>query len=185
MSEIIEKVKEFVKKECNKNTSKYGNDVYDYHFVPMVKYAKKLAKKQEADIEIVELSGWLHDIGSIIKGRKDHHLTGSEIAEKKLKELEYPNEKIEIVKKCILNHRGSRNDYRETKEEQVIAEADAMSNFEDITGLFKAAFLHENKSREEAKKSVLQKLENKYRQVSEENKKLIKPRYEAVKLLLK
>lgn len=183
-NKIIEKVIGFVKEECNKETNKYGNDVYEYHFVPMVKYAKKLSKKYSVDEEIVEISAWLHDIGSIIEGRKDHHITGSEIAKKKLEELNYSQNKIEMVEKCIFNHRDSRKDFRKTKEEQIIAEADSMSNFDNIAGLFKIAFLHEGKSIEEAKKFVLKKLKNKYNKISEENKKLIKPKYEAIILLL-
>lgn len=182
---IVEKIKEFVRQECEKETSNYGKDPYEYHFVPMVKYAKILAKKRNADEEIVEISGWLHDIGSIIHGRKDHHITGSKIAENKLKELNYPEEKIELIKKCIKNHRGSRDDYRETTEEQIVAEADAMSNFDNISGIFKASFIHENKTQGEAKEAVKKKLQNKYKQLSEESKKIIKPKYDAAMLLLK
>ena len=182
---IVEKIKEFVRQECEKETSNYGKDPYEYHFVPMVKYAKILAKDRNADEEIVEISGWLHDIGSIIYGREDHHITGTEIAENKLKELNYPEEKIELVKKCIKNHRGSRNDYRETTEEQIVAEADAMSNFDNISGIFKASFIHENKTQGEAKEAVRKKLQNKYNQLSEESKKIIKSKYDAAMLLLK
>ena len=88
--EIIERIRQFVEDECRKSTSKYGFGPYDSHFVPMVKYAKNLAVEMGADVEIVEIAGWLHDIGSIMVGREDHHVTGAEIASKKLKELGYP-----------------------------------------------------------------------------------------------
>jgi uncharacterized protein len=107
-----------VEEECKKPTSKYGYEPYPCHFVPMVKYAKKLAKRLKADEEVVEIAAWLHDVGSIIYGRDNHHITGAKIAEEKLKELGYPPEKkIELVKKCILNHRGSKQNKRETIEE--------------------------------------------------------------------
>ena len=96
-----------------------------------------------------------------------------------------PEEKIELIKKCIKNHRGSRDDYRETTEEQIVAEADAMSNFDNISGIFKASFIHENKTQGEAKEAVKKKLQNKYKQLSEESKKIIKPKYDAAMLLLK
>lgn len=185
MNKIIEEISKFVWEECNKSTSKYGSEPYRFHFIPVVNYAKQLAEKKGVDLEIVELAAWLHDIGSIIYGRKDHHITGARIAEEKLKELNYPEEKIKLIKKCILNHRGSREDSRETKEEKIIAEADAMSNFDNIAGIFKAAYIFENQTQGEAMKSTKKKLQNKYNQISEENKKLIKPKYDAAMLLLR
>jgi uncharacterized protein len=55
------------------------------------------------------------------------------IAEKKLIELNYPTEKIELIKKCILHHRGSKKFTRENIEEQIIAEADVMSAFDNLS----------------------------------------------------
>jgi uncharacterized protein len=180
---ITEEIRKFVEEECNKPTSKYGKEPYEGHFVPMVDYAKKLAEDLNANLEIVELAGWLHDIGSIIYGREDHHITGAEIAEKKLREFNYPEEKIILIKKCILNHRGSKNYNRETIEEQIIAEADTMSNFDNISGIFMAAFLFENKNTEGAKEAVRKKLQNKWNQLSDKSKELIKEKYEAAMLL--
>ena len=64
-------------------------------------------------------------------------------------------------------------------------EADAMSNFENLAGIFMAAFVFENKSQGEAKESVKQKFIRKWGQLSEEGKELIKPKYDACMLLLK
>ncbi|MBM3234518.1 HD domain-containing protein [Candidatus Pacearchaeota archaeon] len=181
---ITEEVRKFVENECKKPESKYGNEPYLCHFLPVASYSKILAKKFGADEEIVEIVAWLHDIGSIVYGRENHHITSAEIAEKKLRELGYPEEKIKIVKKCILNHRGSVNNKRESKEEQIIADADSMSNFENVSGIFKAAFVYENLGQIEAKHETRKKLENCYNKLSEEAKKIIKPKYEAAMLLL-
>ena len=91
----------------------------------------------------------------------DTNHTGAKVAEEKLKELGYPVEKIELVRKCILNHRGSQQNFRDSIEEQILAEADVMSNFENIAGIFKAAFVYENLTQGEAKDSVRKKLEDK------------------------
>lgn len=184
MKDFVGEIRKFVERECKKPTSKYGYEPYPFHFVPTVKYASRLADKLGGDKEVILIAAWLHDIGSIVKGRKDHHLTGSELAEKKLRVLGYPPEKINMVKKCILNHRGSKNRKRESLEEQIVAEADVLSNFDSIPGIFKAAFVYENKTQAEARISVRKKLENKWRQLKfDESKKIIKPKYEAVKLL--
>lgn len=182
---IIQEIKNFVEGECKKPSSKYGYEPYPFHFIPMVGYAEKLADEMGGDKEVISVAAWLHDIGSIIYGREDHNITGAKIAEEKLKKLNYPVDKIELVKKCILNHRGSQKNNRESIEEQIIAEADVMSNFNNIAGIFKAAFVYEGKVQDEAKASVKRKLENKWNQLHFENsKKIIKPKYEAAMLLL-
>ena len=184
--DIVHEIKNFIENECKKPSSKYGYEPFPFHFVPVVNYAEKLTDKLGGDKEIILISAWLHDIGSIIYGREDHHITGAKIAEEKLKELQYPAEKIELVKKCILNHRGSQQNERDSIEEQIIAEADVMSSFDNIAGIFKAAFVYEDKTQGEAKNSVRKKLENKWNQLHFENsKRIIKPKFEAVMLLLK
>jgi len=182
---IIQEIKEYVKNECEKPTNKYGYDAFLFHFVPMVKYAEKLADELGGDKEVILIASWLHDIGSIVHGRKDHHITGAKIAEEKLRELNYPEERIELVKRCILHHRGSQQSNRVSIEEQIVAEADVLSNFDNITGIFYAAF-KEGKNQSEAKDDVRRKLENKWKQLHFENsRKLIKGKYEAAILLLK
>ncbi len=182
----VQTVKNFVESECQKPGSKYGVEPFIFHFTPVAKYAEKLAEELGADKEIVLLSAWLHDIGSIVSGRGNHHLTSAKIAEKKLQELGYPAAKIELVKKCILNHRGSQHGKRESLEEKILADADALSNFETIAGIFKAAFVYEHLDQGAAKEAVLKKLENKWQQLHfASSKKIIRPRYAAAKILLK
>ena len=183
--DIVKTVKNYVEEECKKPTSRYGYEPYQFHFIAMVRYAEELADELGADKELVSIAGWLHDLGSIIEGRDNHHISGAKIAEKKLRELNYPTDKIEKVKKCILNHRGSQGSQRDSLEEKIIAEADVLSNFENIGGLFKAAYEFENLNQAEAQKSVKRKLQNKYNQLHfEKSKEIIKPKYDAAMLLL-
>jgi len=184
--DIIEKVRDFVEDECKKPSSKYGYEPFNHHFVSVADYAGKLADEVGGDKEVVLIAAWLHDIGSIIHGRENHHITGAKIAEEKLREFNYPEEKIGLVKKCILNHRGSKQKERMSIEEMIVAEADAMSNFDNISGIFMAAFVYENKSQEEAKISVRQKLENKWKKLHfEKSKQIIKQKYDAAMLILR
>ena len=178
-------IKNYVEEECRKPTSKYGYEPFPNHFVPMVRYAEQLAEEMGADREVVSIAAWLHDIGSIVSGRKDHHITGPQIAGEKLRELGYPVEKISLVLRCIQNHRGSQKNHRESLEEKIIADADAMSNFENLPGIFKAAFVYENLDQEQARIAVRQKLENKWGKLHfQQSKEIIRPKYEAVMLLL-
>ncbi len=183
---IVKKVKNFVEDECKKPTSKYGYEPFLFHFVPVANHAEKLADELGGDKELILIAAWLHDIGSIIIGRNDHHITGAKIAEEKLKEFGYPQKKIDLVKKCILNHRGSQQNNRESIEEQIIAEADTMSAFNNIPGIFKAAFIYEGETQGEARESVRKKLQNKWKQLHfKKSKEIVKPQYEAAMLLFK
>jgi len=94
-------IRNYVEIECKKPSSKYGYEPFEFHFIPMVKYAEQLADELGADKEIISIAGWLHDIGSIVEGRDNHHISGARIAEEKLRELNYPEEKIKKVKKWI------------------------------------------------------------------------------------
>jgi len=181
--EIIEKARAFIESECKKESSKYGCEPYECHFVQMHSWAKKLAEKLGGDIEVVLLSEWLHDIGSIIYGRESHHITGAKIAEEKLREWGYPDEKIQKVKNCILNHRGSVINKKESVEEQIICDADALSNFDNIAGIFNAAFMEGN-SQIEAREYARKKLHNCYIKLSNSSKGMIKKKYDAAMLLL-
>ena len=183
--DIIEEVKMFVEEECKKPTSHYGYEPFESHFAFVVKYSQELADKLEADKEVVTLAAWMHDIGSIIQGRENHHITGAKIAEAKLMEFGYDKEKTQLVKKCILNHRGSQNNERHSLEEKIVAEADAMSNFDNISGIFKAAFVYENHDQKKAGEVVKRKLTNKWNKLHfKESREIIKPKYEAMLVLL-
>lgn len=185
MTDIVEKAKKFAEAECKKPTSKYGYGPFKFHFIPMVAYAERLADELDGDKEAILVAAWLHDIGSIVYGRKDHHITGAKIASEKLREWGYSEEKIELVKKCILNHRGSRKDERESLEEKIIAEADAMSNFDNIAGIFNAAYTYEKLEQGEAKRTAREKLERKWNQLHlEKSRDLIRDKYKAAMLLL-
>ena len=183
--DIIEKVRLFVEDECKKPTSKYGYEPYEFHFAPTVKYARQLAAELGADMEIVTIAAWIHDIGSIMVGRADHHITGAKIAEEKLREFDYPEEKVQLVKNCVLHHRGSQKMELETLEEQILAEADAMSNLNELPGIFKAAFVYEHLTQAEARISVRKKVENKWNQLKfEKSREIIRPKYEAAMTVL-
>jgi putative nucleotidyltransferase with HDIG domain len=183
-SGVVEVARKFVEEECKKPTSKYGYEPYMFHFVPVHDYAKKLAIELGADREVVEIAAWMHDIGSIMHGRENHHVTGAQIAESKLKEWNYPTDKIEKIKNCILHHRGSIDSERLTQEEQIVAEADSMSHFDNIGGIFRAALNFENHDQLSANRAVKNKLTNSYKKLSPKAKEIIKTKYDAAMLLL-
>jgi putative nucleotidyltransferase with HDIG domain len=111
---------------------------YKYHLLPVVEYAAKLAEICEVNKEVVELSAWLHDIGRIKFGARNHELTGAAEAERLLKQFGYSAEIIEQVKHCILAHRGSGSIRPQTMEAKVVAAADALAHFDMFLPLLTA-----------------------------------------------
>ena len=141
------------------------------HIKYVVKNSIELAKKYEADVEIVELGALLHDIAmpSEIGPREEHNIYGVKITDELLTKLDYPQDRKERVKECVLRHRGSKDLPRNTIEEQCVADADVMAHFDCIPSLFHLAFgkSEMNMSIEDGTKFVKNKLERDYKKLSE------------------
>jgi len=170
---MIEKIKTIMKDKC---TDKYS---WQYHILPVVKYAKLLAKKLNADEEIVEVSAWLHDV-KMFDDDENHHTSGPIEAEKILKELNYPNEKIEKVKHCIHSHRKSKDIKKESIEAECVASADVMAHFDSIPYLFYIAFTLRKMGLDEGKEWVKKKLERGWDKLIPEAKEMVKEKYEDI-----
>lgn len=137
-------------------------------------------------IEIYIIAAWLHDITSITdyKLYEEHQIHRSKIASEILRKFEYDDNKIELVKACVLNHRGSIDNQRLSKEEQIIIDADAISHFDSILSLLYLAYRERNMNIEEGKNFVKSKLERSFRKLSDESKIFYKEKFENVMNIL-
>ena len=185
---LNDKLREMVREECQKETNPFGYTAF-IHIRGVVKYAKLLAQKFGVDEEICELSAWLHDWGSLIGKYEDHHIVGAEEAERILKGFNYPQDKIEKVKYCILTHRGnediSKDLKRKTLEAKILSSADAMSHFADIPDLFHLAYFTKGLSYENGKEFVKGKLQRDWKKIMPTGKEIIREYYEAALKILK
>jgi len=179
--QIIDKVRAIVEKRYRSNPFDY-----DHHIKLVVEYAKELAKRLKADEEIVELGAWLHDISRVgaLDVNDDHHIRGAAESEKLLRELGYSEERIKQVVHCVISHRGRMKLKRESLEAEIVASADAMSHFFSIEGLFYVALIIKKLDIAEAKIWVKEKLERSWNKLLPEAKEIIRPKYEAAKILL-
>ena len=134
------------------------------------------------DKEVLELSALLHDISmtDINLDRSIHNELGSKIAEELLTKYNYPQEKISLIKKIILNHSSKRKDYRTTLEEQILVDADALAHFDSIKNLYSLAHKVMNLDEMESIKFVKDKITKDYNEVSSDAKKLIKDKYKKI-----
>lgn len=181
---ITELIKEEVIKINNNFKNNGGPDYYNSHIKYVVKNAKDLAIKYGADLEIVELGALLHDIAILFNQGKNHHIHGVKIAEELLIKYDYSQDKIEKVKKCILNHRGLENFLPTTIEEEIIADADVISHFDSIPDLFYIAFCRHKLDKIEGIEYVKKKLERDYNKLSDRSRAELKERYNNIMKVL-
>jgi uncharacterized protein len=183
---MIDTISRIVEDACKKESNFFGYGIWKYHIVYVVGYAKMLAEKAGADVEIVEIAALLHDYAGIkdhaLSG--DHHIHGAKEAEALLKTLDYPGERIERVKECILCHRGSVPREKSSVEARCVADADAMAHFATLPSLYYLAFTAHGLGVDEANAWVSAKLERSWAKLSAEGKSIIKDRYEAYHTLL-
>lgn len=179
-------ITELIKEELLKRTEEFkeqdGYDFWGDHIQYVVENAVYLAKKYDADVEIVELGALLHDIAmpSNICSREEHHIYGEKIAQELLEKYHYPKDRIERVKQCVLNHRGSKDLPRNTIEEECVADADVMAHFDSIPSLFKLAFQDQNLDLNEGIEFVKNKLKRDYNKLSSRTKNLLENRYHTI-----
>jgi uncharacterized protein len=185
MSGTVDKIRDILLEKCerHKKNPKYG--YYDYwndHIKPVVKYAVYLAEQYGADAEIVELGALLHDISmpSEYGERSEHHIYSAEMAETLLTELNYPQARIGLVRKCVFNHAGRNAHLRDTLEENCVADADALAHFDRIPSLFCLAFNIHGMSLDEGREYVKGRLQGDINGLSERTKLMYKSKLEAI-----
>lgn len=182
MSDVIQKVKEELLVRCKEHEEKVGYDFWNEHIKFVVKNSIELAEKFGADKEIVELGALLHDIAmpSGVGPREEHHIYGAQIAVELLREYGYPEDRIERVRLCVLNHRGMADYPRNTIEEECLADADVIAHFDCLPSMFNLAFKEHGLSIPEGTEFVKKKLQRDYNKLSDRTKVVLKDRYETI-----
>ena len=187
MSKIIDIVKQEIINRSNafeKQTkgTKDEYNIYEEHIKYVYKYVVLLSKNKNVDQEVLEISALLHDVAMTDRtlDRSKHNEYGAEIAEKFLRENNYPEEKIQLVKKCILNHNNKRLKYRTTEEEKILVDADGLAHFDTILSFYSLAHDVMGLNEGESIKFVQDKLTRDYNEISDELKYLICDTYSKV-----
>lgn len=187
MQEIINEIYEEVKRRCSLPSNFYGVGAWNHHIEIVYQIAKNNAKLYGANQDIVSLAALLHDIASVTNKdyTEEHHLIGAEIAEELLQKYNLTQEQISLIKKCILNHRGSRLMTKNSPEEICLADADAMAHFYSIPSLLEMVYVEKKLSIDDGAEFVLNKLKRSYNKLSPQGKKIVSSRYKAALLVLK
>lgn len=179
--DIIEYLQTDIKRRCELPSNFFGMGCF-YHIKAVADNAAMLAKQFGADEEVVTIAAWLHDVASITDYNlyEEHHIHGAKLAKEILEKLDYDEEKIVRVQACVLNHRGSISGERLSLEEQCVADADAISHFDNVPSLLYLAYVKRNLGIDEGKKFVKAKLIRSYEKLSRESKNFYREKFEQV-----
>ena len=187
MSKIVDKMNQEIinrsalfEEETRGTKDEYN--IYKEHIQYVYNYVCLLSKGKDVDLEILELSALLHDIAMTDKtlDRSKHNEEGAIISEQLLRDNNYPENKIQFVKKCILNHSSKRAEYRTTQEEQILVDADCLSHFDSINNLYNLAHKVMGLNDNDTLKFIQEKLTKDYNEISDELKYLINDKYKII-----
>ena len=183
---MIKIIYDEVKKRCMLPSNVYGIGAWDHHIELVYKIALEICDEYGANHDIVALAALLHDIASITDPSytEEHHIIGAQIAEELLTPYQMNQEDMELIKKCILNHRGSRLAKKTTPEEICITDADAMAHFYSVPSLLRMVYVEKKMSIDDGAEFVYHKLQRSYHKLSDKGKEIISPQYQAAKILL-
>ena len=177
-SQIKKEVRAYI--DEYKNNSEDHYDFWNEHIKYVYTESIELAKKYNADEEIVGLGALLHDIALIKKvgTRAEHHINGKILAEEILEKYSYPKDKMTRVLGCVYNHRSSKN--ATNIEELCVADADILAHFDNIPMLFNSAFIRNNVSLNDVRKWMKECFEKDYNDLSEKTKKEFEKKYKLI-----
>jgi len=178
--DIVSKIHEFVKKE---STGFSEDDIFKNHILAVRDYSVKLANLYNANLFVVIVAVYLHDLYYIqTRNHEIHEIEGAKFAKKFLLKYDLPKEEIELISRCILNHRGSKKRKRESIEEKIISCADAM----DHINRFQEMFYRRSKDMpyEDARIWLRNKLMRGWNKIElPRARKIIKKKYDAAKVI--
>ncbi len=125
------------------------------HFKRVVKIAKSICEKEQAQAEIVIPAAWLHDFVIVPKNdprRKIASQLSAEAAVQFLKEISYPEKYFQDIAHAIAAHSFSANIEPKTLEAKIVQDADRLDGLGAIgiarcfatAGLLKRPFYNED-----------------------------------------
>jgi uncharacterized protein len=184
VSKYEERIWPYLKKELLKEKVA-GLD----HIKRTLFWAKKLGQDLEADMEVLIPGVMLHDIG-VTKDRKKHYQRGIEQAEKILREIDFPSQKIDRVLHIIEAHSRYGGPTPRTLEAKIMWDVDAI-DYAGAVGITRAVIrgLSDNSfdgnifNFSVLLKNIVKEVEDKL--FFKESKKIIQPRIEFLNVFLK
>ncbi len=121
----FEKLQEHVRKKLEKNDPAHDFD----HIMRVLKNAKKIARKEKADIRVITAAVLLHDIVSYPKSDPRSKNSSEESAKesrKILKKYNFSQDEIDTISDAIRDHSFSRGATPSSLEGKILQDADRL-----------------------------------------------------------
>jgi uncharacterized protein len=99
------------------------------HVERVYNLAIRIAKTENADLDIIKASTLLHDVARAMEDEgkiDDHAAEGAKMAREILEEINFPKEKVEKVVHCIEVHRFRNGMEAESLEAKILQDADRL-----------------------------------------------------------
>lgn len=132
MVKIIRNIREKIKKEARKYFA-VASGCHDWTHIERVRnLALRIGRKEKANLEILEIAAYLHDIGRKDEMEKKgifcHAERSAELSRPLLKKYKLHTEVIENIIHCIESHRFRKNKKPATLEARVLFDADKLDS---------------------------------------------------------
>ena len=185
-TDLINEISQIVETACRTSANKFGDGMWTHHIQPMIGIVQSLAERRSADLEIVTLAVLLHDLAGVQDPAKveEHHVHGAAEADRLLSERDYPIERIQIIKDCILSHRGSVPREKSTPEAVCVADADAIVHITGSAALLFVAYSKLGMGVDEGRRWVSEKLKRDWAKLSPDGRDVVRKEFDAAQLSL-
>ena len=123
---------EYIKKTAKEITSRSSGSHDWYHTKRVYDLCMKIGKAEGADLEVLGIAAYLHDIGrpfqDMAKGKVCHAEKGAELASEILSKTNLSSERKNNIIHSIRTHRFRGNGRPETLEARVLFDADKLDS---------------------------------------------------------
>jgi uncharacterized protein len=147
--ETLQKIKKIVKEKMRGVSPSHDFS----HVIRVYNLCLSIAKaERKVNLEVLKIAALLHDIARRKEdldkiGKIDHAILSAKMAEKILKDLGFPKEKIEKIKHCIKTHRFKGRLKPKTIEAKILFDADKLDVCGAIGITRSACWVGENKAK--------------------------------------
>lgn len=183
---MIEKIKTYVEDACSQQDNFLTKSFYKEHVLVVYDYCTRLSSILSCDEETACVSALLHDISAVhdFKSLPTHNLDSARIAGEVLRGFNYPQLKIEKVKRCIENHMTPIALNEGASEDIVLSNADAISQIVNPSYWLYFAFRIRNLNFEDGIKWYSERITNNWNLLIDPARRLIENDFLKVKSLL-
>jgi len=120
-------IREFVLQSCQRNENVFSASFFDQRLAVVAECATSLAGRLGADVEVVKLASYLHDISAVYDSTTmpNHPELSAELATQLLLERGYPKDRTRRVARAIASHSNPLPVGSASPEEVCVSNADA------------------------------------------------------------